>query len=316
MRFFNTEGPVKKNKHYCLPPLQRWDLEEILSLIDREKYFLLHAPRQTGKTTCLLALAEYLNRQGDYRAVYANIEPAQAARENVTMGMTAVIEQIARGARDQIDDSQATTLAESIIARSSGTTLVEEFLTRWQQGASQPTVLLLDEVDALVGDTLISLLRQLRAGYPKRPAQFPQTVVLCGVRDLRDYRIHSSQEQAIITGGSAFNIKAKSLRLGDFNRAEVRALFQEHTRDTGQVFAPEALDRVWELTQGQPWLVNTLAYETCFEMREGRDRSRPITVAMIEQAKPLGVRTGFAGDSRDHEADFLGDIGGVIADPF
>ena len=316
MRFFNTEGPVKKDKHYCLPPLQRWDLEEILSLIDREKYFLLHAPRQTGKTTCLLALAEYLNRQGDYRAVYANIEPAQAARENVTMGMTAVIEQIARGARDQIDDSQATTLAESIIARSSGTTLVEEFLTRWQQGASQPTVLLLDEVDALVGDTLISLLRQLRAGYPKRPAQFPQTVVLCGVRDLRDYRIHSSQEQAIITGGSAFNIKAKSLRLGDFNRAEVRALFQEHTRDTGQVFAPEALDRVWELTQGQPWLVNTLAYETCFEMREGRDPSRPITVAMIEQAKPLGVRTGVAGDSRDHEADFLGDIGGVIADPF
>lgn len=285
MRFFNTEGPVKKDKHYCLPPLQRWDLEEILSLIEQEKYFLLHAPRQTGKTTCLLALAEYVNRQGDYRAVYANIEPAQAARENVTMGMTAVVEQIARGARDQIDDSQATTLAESIIARSSGTTMVEEFLTCWQQGATQPTVLLLDEVDALVGDTLISLLRQLRAGYPKRPAQFPRTVILCGVRDLRDYRIHASSEQTAITGGSAFNIKAKSLRLGDFNRAEVRALLQEHTHDTGQVFAPEALDRVWELTQGQPWLVNALAYETCFEMREGRDRSRPITVAMIEQAK-------------------------------
>jgi hypothetical protein len=201
------------------------------------------------------------------------------------MGMTAVVEQIARGARDQIDDSQATTLAERIIARSSGTTMVEEFLTCWQRGADQPTVLLLDEVDALVGDTLISLLRQLRAGYPKRPAQFPQTVILCGVRDLRDYRIHARSEQTAITGGSAFNIKAKSLRLGDFNRAEVQALLQEHTHDTGQVFAPEALERVWELTQGQPWLVNALAYETCFEMREGRDRSRPITLAMIDQAK-------------------------------
>ena len=285
MRFFNTEGPVKKDKHYCLPPLQRWDLEEILSLIEREKYFLLHAPRQTGKTTYLLALADHLNRSGRYRTVYANIEPAQAARENVLMGMTAVVEQIARGARDQIDDSQATTLAESIIARSSGTTMVEEFLTCWQQGANQPTVLLLDEVDALIGDTLISLLRQLRAGYPKRPAQFPQTVVLCGVRDLRDYRIHASSEAAPITGGGAFNIKAKSLRLGDFNEAEVRALLQEHTHDTGQGFAPEALDQVWELTQGQPWLVNALAYETCFEMREGRDRSRSITVEMIEQAK-------------------------------
>ncbi len=91
-------------------------------------------------------------------------------------------------ASDQIGDPAATALAESIIERLSGTTLVEEFLTCWQQKADQPTVLLLDEVDALIGDTLISLLRQLRAGYPKRPARFPQTVILCGVRDLRDYR--------------------------------------------------------------------------------------------------------------------------------
>ena len=285
MRFFNTEGPVRGDKHYCLSPLQRWDLQEILSLIEREKYFLLHAPRQTGKTTCLLALADYLNRNGSYRAVYANIEPAQAARENVSMGMTAVVEQIARGARDQIGDRRATDLAENIIARSSGTTMVEEFLTRWQQTASQPTVLLLDEVDALIGDTLISLLRQLRAGYPKRPAQFPQTVILCGVRDLHDYRIHASSESAPITGGSAFNIKAKSLRLGDFNRAEVATLLQQHTAETGQAFTPDALERVWTLTCGQPWLVNALAYEACFEVRESRDRSQPITVELIEQAK-------------------------------
>ncbi|MFO1422736.1 MAG: AAA-like domain-containing protein [Candidatus Competibacteraceae bacterium] len=285
MRFFNTEGPVRGNKHYCLPPLQRWDLQDILDLIEREKYFLLHAPRQTGKTTCLLTLADYLNREGRYRAVYANLEPAQAIRENVSLGMTAVVEQIARGARDQIGDQQATDLAESLIARSSGTTLVEEFLTRWCERLPQPLVLLLDEVDALIGDTLISLLRQLRAGYPKRPTQFPQTVVLCGVRDLRDYRIHARSEAAPITGGSAFNIKAKSLRLGDFAAAEVIALLRQHTDETGQAFAPEALDAVWVLTLGQPWLVNALAYEACFEMREGRDRNRPITVELIEQAK-------------------------------
>ncbi len=285
MRFFNTEGPVRPEDHYTLPPLQRWNLDDVLRLIDQKKYFLLHAPRQTGKTTCLLALVDYLNRDGRYRAVYANIEPAQAARENVPMGMTAVVEQIARGARDQVNDRQATDLAETLIARSSGTTLVEEFLTRWQQAASQPTVLLLDEVDALIGDTLISLLRQLRAGYPKRPAQFPQTVVLCGVRDLRDYRIHARSEAAPITGGSAFNIKAKSLRLDDFNAAEVTTLLQQHTAETGQAFIPAALEEVWTLTLGQPWLVNALAYEACFEMGEGRDRSRPITVERIEQAK-------------------------------
>ena len=83
MRFFNTEGPVVPEGHYSVPPLQRWDLEEVLTLIAQKKYFLLHAPRQTGKTTCLLVLANYLNREGRYRAVYANLEGAQAYREQV-----------------------------------------------------------------------------------------------------------------------------------------------------------------------------------------------------------------------------------------
>ena len=285
MRFFNTEGPVNGDKHYCLPPLQRWDLEEILSLIEREKYFLLHAPRQTGKTTCLLALADHLNQGGRYRALYVNIEAAQAAREQVEQGMTAVVQAIANSARWRLQDDGVGPLARRILGEQTPLVALEGFLTAWCERSPLPIVLMLDEVDALVGDTLISLLRQLRAGYPQRPAGFPQTVVLCGVRDLRDYRIHARSEAAPIIGGSAFNIKAKSLRLGDFCAAEVTTLLREHTAETGQAFTPAALDRVWTLTMGQPWLVNALAYEACFDMREGRDRSQPITVALIEQAK-------------------------------
>ena len=65
---------------------------------------------------------------------------------------------------------------------------------------------------------------------------------------MRDYRIHSSAEKAIITGGSAFNVKAESLRIGDFGEAEVRALLGQHTAESGQPFAQEALRAVWELT--------------------------------------------------------------------
>jgi len=285
MRFFNTEGPVKADRHYCLAPLQRWDLQDILDLIEREKYFLLHAPRQTGKTTCLLALADQLNRDGHYRAVYANLEPAQAARENVVLAMTGIVQTIAAEAAGQLGDVRGETLAREVLADQAATVVLGQFLTRWCGSSPQPTVLLLDEVDALVGDTLISLLRQLRAGYPKRPTRFPQTVILCGVRDLRDYRIHASSEAAPITGGSAFNIKAKSLRLGDFDQVEVAALLRQHTDETGQAFAPEALERVWTLTQGQPWLVNALAYEACFETRAGRDRAQPITGERIAEAK-------------------------------
>ncbi len=76
MKFFNTEGPVRSEMHYVLPPLERWDLDEVLRMIAQQKYFLLHAPRQTGKTSCLLALMERLNREGQYLAVYANLETA------------------------------------------------------------------------------------------------------------------------------------------------------------------------------------------------------------------------------------------------
>ena len=285
MRFFNTEGPVRPDRHYTLPPLSRWNLDEILDLIAQEKYFLLHAPRQTGKTSCLLALMEHLNREGRYRAVYVNIEAAQAAREQVALGLGAVVQAIANAAIWSLDDHTVEPLARELFQSGAPLLVLETFLERWCAGSPKPVVLLLDEVDALIGDTLLSLLRQLRSGYPKRPGAFPQTIVLCGVRDLRDYRIHAGSEREVITGGSAFNIKAKSLRLGDFSAEETRTLLLEHTRETGQVFTPEALDRVWELTQGQPWLVNALAYRACFELRAGRDRTQPITLDLIDQAK-------------------------------
>ena len=285
MRFFNTEGPVRPDDHYIVPPLSRWDMDEVMRLIEQKKYFLLHAPRQTGKTSCLLALMEYLNRDGHYQTVYANLEGAQAWRERLDEAMATLVTDIASAAQVWTQDQERPQHAREVLTNTAPGSALSTFLSQWSQRATKPLVLLLDEVDALIGDTLLSLLRQLRAGYPQRPAAFPQTIILCGVRDLRDYRIHASSEKDPITGGSAFNVKAKSLRLGDFNRDETLALLQEHTKATGQAFTAEALNRVWELTQGQPWLVNALAYRATFEIRVGRDRSRPITLELIDQAK-------------------------------
>ncbi|MEA3641630.1 MAG: AAA-like domain-containing protein, partial [Lamprobacter sp.] len=285
MRFFNTEGPVRAEMHYLLPPLTRWDLEQVLALIEQQKYFLLHAPRQTGKTSCLLSLMAHLNQDGRYQAVYANLEGAQTAREDVARGMRTICGTIEAAARLYIGDERLHDWTEQAWQARGIDGVLAGLLEAWSANSQTPVVLLLDEVDALIGDTLIALLRQLRAGYPQRPQAFPNTVILCGVRDLRDYRIHARSEAAPITGGSAFNIKAESLRLGDFSAAETRTLLQEHTQETGQVFTPEALQQVWTLTQGQPWLVNALAYQACFRSPEGRDRTRPIDAAMIDAAK-------------------------------
>jgi len=285
MRFFNTAGPVRCEEHYCLPPLERFDLTGILSLIAQKKYFVLHAPRQTGKTTCLLALMDYLNAAGSYRCLYFNVEAAQAAREDVRQGMRAILSEMASSAVDFLEDDFLKTRWVKVFEESGEYAALGELLSLWAKEIQIPLVIFIDEIDSLIGDTLISVLRQLRTGYSKRAAMFPQSIVLCGVRDVRDYRIHSATDKAIITGGSAFNIKAESLRLGNFTREDIYSLFKEHSEETGQEFAHGSLDLIWDLTQGQPWLVNALGYEVCFKIKEGRDRSKPVTSEMVQQAK-------------------------------
>ena len=301
MRFFNTAGPVDCQRHYCLPPLQRFDLSEVEMLIEQQKYFVLHAPRQTGKTSCLLALMDYLNEQGRYRAVYCNVEPAQAAREDVAQAMNDILREMARSAQIYLKDNFLDQNKYHFLERGGHGTALSSALSAWAEGSDKPLIILMDEIDSLIGDSLISVLRQLRAGYTRRPEYFPQSIVLCGVRDVRDYRIHSSATKEVITGGSAFNIKAKSLRLGDFIKPEVESILAQHTEETGQKFTSEAVTCIWHLSQGQPWLVNALAYETCFEMKEGQDRSVPISKEMVDQAKENLI------SRRETHLDQLGD---------
>ena len=278
MRKFRTSGPVIPAEHYCIPPLERIDLEYMLELIGDKEYFILHAPRQTGKTSALKALQDLLNggRVGNYRCVYVNLEGGQTAKQDVGQAMPAILDQIALRAQLALKDDFVNETWLDVLETAGPHAALTRVLTKWSLASPQPLVLLVDEIDSLVGDTLISVLRQLRAGYDTRPDAYPQSVVLCGVRDLRDYRIHSGSEGEPVTGGSAFNISAASLRLGDFGRAEVEALLGQHTAETGQEFEPAALERVWTQTQGQPWLVNALCAEACFKSPQGRDWSRVI----------------------------------------
>ncbi|MCL2065514.1 MAG: ATP-binding protein, partial [Candidatus Cloacimonetes bacterium] len=260
MKHFNTAGPVNQPDAYKIDPLTRWDTEEIINLIQEKKYFILHAPRQTGKTSCLLALRDYLNNEGQYFAIYVNFEVGQAWRHNVKKATDEFVQEILGRFQDILKDDFP--FHESIayyknLATENGLSDMLRYLSNL---IKKPIVMFIDEIDSLIGDTLLSVLRQLRAGYDKRPDNFPSTIILCGVRDIKDYRIHTSNQE-IITGGSAFNIKTESLRLGNFSKEEVIELYNQHTTETGQKFAEECFDLVMKYTDGQPWLVNALARE-------------------------------------------------------
>jgi hypothetical protein len=284
-KFFNTAGPISTDIHYYVDAKKRWDFSKVRALIAQRKYFILHAPRQTGKTSALIALVDYLNKTGDYEAIYANIETAQAAREDIAAAMRAIVKSIASYHQFYTKKNLLEEHWLRIFKEAGAYSALGAILAFWTKKTKLPTVIFLDEVDALIGDTLISLLRQIRSGYNKRPTDFPISIILCGVRDVRDYRIHSSKTKEIITGGSAFNIKAESLRLENFTKADIKDLYGQHTKATGQAFEKGVLDLVWYYTEGQPWLVNALAYEITFNREIYRDRTKLITIDAIREAK-------------------------------
>jgi hypothetical protein len=265
-RHFNTAGPCMPAWHYMIDPLPR--LADAPRLIDQGKFFVVHAPRQSGKTTTLLALAESLARQGRYAALYSSCEAA-APLEDDQRAEAVLIASLRKDAGRQLP-------AELRPPEDAGTTLAA-FLGAWAAACPRPLVLLLDEVDALKPVPLQRLLRQLRDGYrTDRPKDFPWSVVLCGTRDISADRDGSPYGTSI-----PFNVSVKSFRLDGFTEAELNTLLDQHTAETGQVFTPEARALVFALSQGQPWLTNALAREVVEKLAI----TGPITAEHIEVAK-------------------------------
>jgi hypothetical protein len=161
------------------------------------------------------------------------------------------------------------------------------FLSVWAQNSTRPLVIFLDEIDALSGETLISVLRQLRSGFPNRPHGFPQSVGLIGMRDIRDYKIATIGSDRQNTS-SLFNIKVQSFTMSNFTLEDVINLYAQHTEATGQIFTEEAIAHAFYLTQGQPWLVNAIAKEITEYITT--DPAISITVELINQAKEILIK--------------------------
>jgi hypothetical protein len=261
-----------------LPATRR--LPEVRRLIDQEGYFVVHAPRQVGKTTALLSLAQELTAEGRYAAVLVSMEVGAAFTGNIGAAEAAILDDWKEDVEPQLPpELRPPPFSEAPPGRRIGAALAS-----WARASPRPLVVFLDEIDALRDEVLISVLRQLRSGYRHRPARFPASVALIGLRDVRDYKVTSDDRESLGTA-SPFNIKVRSLTLRGFTAEEVAELYQQHTAETGQRFEVEALTRAFELTQGQPWLVNTLAKVAVEELVP--DTSQPIRRADIERAKVL-----------------------------
>lgn len=283
-RKFCIAGPVDPERHYFIP--RRLDWDQLDALIQDREYFVLHAPRQSGKTTAIEEYIHHLNGKGPIHALYINIESAQAAREDIKTALIAILAELKSSLQNQLKEEVLTLqYIDDILNKPQLMTLTSlaDVLEFWTKASPNPKILFIDEIDALIGDSLLSVLRQIRRGFTKRPHGFPQSICLIGLRDVRDYRVWSKEMGQNVSTSSPFNVKAISLSLANFTLDQVKALSLQHSEETGQPFTDDAVVYVYELTQGQPWLVNALFNQACFV--DVIDRSIPITMGIIEKAK-------------------------------
>lgn len=196
MKFFNTVGVIDPQRHYFLP--RRLDWEQLTEFIERQYYFMLHAPRQSGKTTSIIEFVKHLNEVGKYTALYLSTETAHVAVNDATRCAQALIEQFKHKISLFLpDEKKALDYLDHLLAQAITENSPFDFLCFWSEKSSKPVVLFLDEFDGLMGDSLIALLKQFRTGYTNRPAHFPQTICLIGVRDLRDYKIRTKHQEEL-----------------------------------------------------------------------------------------------------------------------
>lgn len=256
--YFNTTGPIDPALHYHIPPLERMNIDQIMGHLRRGQYFSLHAPRQSGKTTFLRALRNFLHDIGEFACLHLNLGNAVTRHAHLERDILAILAMLAREAKFQLNDSFPDSIYHAVHQRETPQTALQSVLMSWTSRMERPLVLLLDEVDALKDDTLYSVLSQLRTGYEWRGSRFPHAVLMCGVGDVTNLRADTYAGRAA-DSLCPFNVSATSLRLGNFSRDQVRQLLAQHTKETGQVFRRETVELVTVWTGGQPWLVNKMA---------------------------------------------------------
>ena len=278
-RFFNTAGPCNRTDHFMIEASSR--LNDVEQLIDMKQFFVIHAARQSGKTTYLKDLTQRLNEGGKYHALYCSLESLQKF-EDAKEGIPEIVKLMRKlflfsniPNRQEFAENADYTYISGVLNMS---------LSLFCMNIDKPLVLLFDEADCLSEDTLVTFLRQLREGYNSRSSiPFVHSLALVGMRNIRDYKAKVRPDSQSLGSASPFNIVTESMTLKNFTKEEIASLYRQHTDETGQIFEQEAIDLVDEQTQGQPWLVNAIAREVIVKMLQS-DYSKPVTASLVDEA--------------------------------
>ena len=226
-RKFNTSGPNIVTKHYTIERTVL--INKGIELVKDDRYFTIWAPRQTGKSTYFIQLAEKLKKQ-DYEVAHINFENYKKEPEKSFL-------------------SRLTWKLEEFWNINLSNKTIGEIFEEIEKVKNKKCVLIIDEVEGINKEYFGDFLHSIRNAYHSRENHCLKSVILVGVSNIVG---------VVNDNASPFNI-TDNLNVPYFTEEEVFELLLQHETETGQLFEEKVKKKIIQITANQPGLVNGFA---------------------------------------------------------
>jgi len=279
-RRFERTGFVDPKTAYYVPleNVTNMDNDDMKTMVDHGRYFSIFAPRQSGKTTFFKMFSKSLETDANYIFILMSFENCENYDLNLFYHHIQdeiygqLIQRLNIIKCDQLDAVQNFFNSHQLIDSYSFYLLFKQLN---QIITHKKIVIFIDEFDGIPLDEIknfLTTLRKLYQQYKDKTEKALYSVGLIGIRNIT---------QLTIGGVSPFNI-ADHIKLPSFTLKNIKDLYSQYTHETNQLFTEEAVQKVYEQTQGQPWLVNRLGSIITTQIKPST--TDPITKDDVNQA--------------------------------
>ena len=275
MRWFETRGPVYPEDNYVVARTE--ELTDFVSRLEKGRYIVLFAPRQTGKTTLFRnALGALEAKEQGYIPIHMNFEiyvdsDATVFYKSFSDEICQKIKDIFQGHGQKLSDELTKFLTEVEI--SDPISLKTFFQSLGNLLKNQRIVIVIDEFDAIPKDAIRGFLHSLRQIYLSGVERCPYSFGIVGVKSITQLNYDRSI--------SPFNIQDE-FKLTNFTIEQIQELFDQYTKESGQFIDVNVIEAIHKQSAGQPFLVNRFGQIFTEEMKIPTDE--PITMTHFLKA--------------------------------
>jgi hypothetical protein len=255
-RIFESSGIVNPEGAYYvrLDNVTNTFKQDIKTMVDRGRYFSMFAPRQSGKTTFLDGIRKELHNNQAYVVIILSFERYKDLdkKQFYELIEEELYSQLVNRLRDVICEKIEKVEQFLSINHLTGHISFGKLFAELNQIIKfKKIVIFIDEFDGIPLSELANFLTTLRDLYQKYKGVKQKALYSIGLVGIRNIT------KLVVGGVSPFNI-ADQVDLPPFSFKNVRDLYAQYTEETNQPFTEETVKKIYEKTEGQPWLVNRL----------------------------------------------------------